>query len=37
MESLRFPGELDSLKTIRDYVTSAAANAGLDKKTQPTG
>lgn len=32
MESLRVPGDLGSLKKIRDYVTSAAAVAGLDKK-----
>jgi len=31
MESLRLPGELASLKPIRDYVTAAAAKAGLDK------
>lgn len=33
MEPLRLPGELQSLKPIRDYVNSAAAAAGLDKKS----
>src|SRR5918993_1267873 len=32
MDPLRLPGDLDSLKTIRDYVNSVAAKAGLDKK-----
>jgi anti-sigma regulatory factor (Ser/Thr protein kinase) len=32
MESLRLPGDLDSLATIREYVNSAAAQAGLDKR-----
>jgi len=31
METLRLPGELASLKPIREYVTAAAAKAGLDK------
>ncbi len=32
MEPLTVPGVLDSLKSIRDYVTNAADTAGLDKK-----
>ncbi|MFQ5794626.1 MAG: ATP-binding protein [Candidatus Bipolaricaulia bacterium] len=32
MESLTVPGTLDSLKTIREYVTAAADEADLDKK-----
>jgi serine/threonine-protein kinase RsbW len=32
MEPLTFPGTLDSLALIRDYVESAAAQAGLDRK-----
>jgi len=31
MESLRLPGEVASLKPIRDYVNAAAGKAGLDK------
>jgi anti-sigma regulatory factor (Ser/Thr protein kinase) len=31
MESLRLPGELASLKPIRDFVAAVAAKAGLDK------
>ncbi len=33
MELKSFPGTLDSLSSIRQYVTSAAQSAGLDKKT----
>jgi anti-sigma regulatory factor (Ser/Thr protein kinase) len=36
MEPLTVPGVLDSLKTIRDYVRSAAAKAGFDKKVAYT-
>jgi anti-sigma regulatory factor (Ser/Thr protein kinase) len=32
MDSLRVPGDFASLKKIRDFVTSAAANVGLDKR-----
>ncbi len=32
MECKTFPGNLDSLGPIREYVKSAAATAGLDKK-----
>ncbi len=32
MELKSFPGTLDSLGSIRQYVTSAAQSAGLDKK-----
>ncbi|HEY9695436.1 MAG TPA: ATP-binding protein [Oculatellaceae cyanobacterium] len=32
METLTVPGTLDSLKPIADYVISAAASAGLNKK-----
>lgn len=32
METLTVPGTLDSLKPIADYVMSAAASAGLNKK-----
>lgn len=32
MESLRLPGELASLKPIRDYVNAASAKAGLDQR-----
>ncbi len=32
METLTVPGTLDSLKPIADYVISAAAEAGLNKK-----
>lgn len=32
MEPKTFPGTLDSLSFIREYVTSAAKTAGLDKK-----
>jgi serine/threonine-protein kinase RsbW len=32
MEPLRLPGELASLKPIRDYVNSASTKAGLDQR-----
>ena len=32
MKELTVPGVLDSLKAVRDYVTAASAEAGLDKK-----
>jgi serine/threonine-protein kinase RsbW len=31
MEMLVVPGQLDSLETIRSFITSAAAKSGLDK------
>lgn len=33
MENLTLPGTLDSLEAVTKYVMSAAAEAGLDKKT----
>ncbi len=33
MEPVELPGVMDSLKTIRDYVSGAANAAGLDKQT----
>jgi anti-sigma regulatory factor (Ser/Thr protein kinase) len=32
MQPLTIPGNLDSLKTIRKFIASASAKAGLDKK-----